>query len=133
MAGGPARELDTREVVDVLLQEPRQAVLLDAYCGLRSLPGSQCIVGAGIAYDDEAADKDLASVLQKALAALVPNRDTRIVVFGASTNDWRAVNAVLRIGKLGYPNVDWYRGGVSAWREAGLPHVQTAPLASVVK
>lgn len=129
-----ARELDTRDVAEALVEAARQApLLLDAWCGERTLPGALCVVGAGSAYDDAVADRELEIVLDKALAAVAPDRGARLIVFGAGPRDWRSVNAVLRIGKLGYSRVEWYRGGVTAWRDAGLPHVQTAPVASAVK
>ena len=34
---------------------------------------------------------------------------------------WLSYNASLRAVALGYTRVLWYRGGVEAWRAAGLP------------
>ena len=35
-------------------------------------------------------------------------------------------NASLRAIALGYTNVLWYRGGIEAWKQAGLPVQSTA-------
>ncbi len=34
---------------------------------------------------------------------------------------WGSYNAALRAIRLGYTNVHWFRGGVEAWQQAGLP------------
>ncbi len=34
---------------------------------------------------------------------------------------WVSYNAALRAINAGYTNVLWYRGGIEAWKAAGLP------------
>ena len=38
---------------------------------------------------------------------------------------WLSYNAALTATDLGYTNLYWYRGGISAWNQARLPVVRT--------
>jgi PQQ-dependent catabolism-associated CXXCW motif protein len=44
-----------------------------------------------------------------------------LVFFCVNAQCWLSYNASLRAVALGYGRVYWYRGGIEAWREAGLP------------
>ena len=44
-----------------------------------------------------------------------------MVFFCVNAQCWLSYNASLRAAALGYTRVYWYRGGIEAWREAGLP------------
>ena len=44
-----------------------------------------------------------------------------LVFFCVNTQCWLSYNASLRAAALGYSKVYWYRGGIEAWRLAGLP------------
>jgi len=44
-----------------------------------------------------------------------------LVFFCVNAQCWLSYNASLRAVALGYARVYWYRGGIEAWREAGLP------------
>lgn len=44
-----------------------------------------------------------------------------LVFFCVSSQCWLSYNAALRAIALGYRRVVWYRGGLEAWRAAGLP------------
>lgn len=44
-----------------------------------------------------------------------------MVFYCASTMCWMSYNAALRARALGYLDVLWYRGGIEAWKAAGLP------------
>ena len=52
--------------------------------------------------------------------------DIPLIFYCLSTQCWMSYNAALRAIKLGYSNVLWYRGGLEAWKSAGLP-IQAAP------
>jgi rhodanese-related sulfurtransferase len=54
---------------------------------------------------------------------MAPDRNMPLVIFCDSTVCWQSYNAALRAASAGYVNVYWYRGGVEAWRAAGLPTV----------
>ena len=44
-----------------------------------------------------------------------------MVFFCVNAQCWLSYNASLRAAALGYIQVYWYRGGIEAWKEAGLP------------
>jgi PQQ-dependent catabolism-associated CXXCW motif protein len=48
------------------------------------------------------------------------NRASPMAFFCVNAQCWLSYNASLRAVALGYTQVLWYRGGVEAWREAGL-------------
>ena len=50
-----------------------------------------------------------------------PDRDTRVVLYDASGTTRAAEAARERLGQAGYGNIDILKGGLSAWRSAGLP------------
>ncbi|MBI3709047.1 MAG: hypothetical protein HY246_15420 [Proteobacteria bacterium] len=49
------------------------------------------------------------------------NPDIPLVFYCQGINCWMSYNASLRAIHLGYHNVLWYRGGLEAWKYAGLP------------
>ena len=51
------------------------------------------------------------------------NKDAPIVFFCLDAKCWLSYNACLRASELGYTNIYWYRGGIDAWKSAGLPLV----------
>ncbi len=55
------------------------------------------------------------------------NKDAAIVVFCESSHCWLSYDVGLRLTRMGYRNVYWYRGGRQAWQAAGLPLVSLTP------
>ncbi len=56
------------------------------------------------------------------LEQVTGGQKTRLLVFFCVNSQcWLSYNASLRAVALGYTRVLWYRGGVKAWRAAGLP------------
>ena len=51
-------------------------------------------------------------------------KNQALVFYCASTQCWMSYNAALRAINSGYSNVLWYRGGIEAWKAAGLPTSQ---------
>jgi PQQ-dependent catabolism-associated CXXCW motif protein len=49
------------------------------------------------------------------------NKAAPMVYFCVDAQCWLSYNASLRAAALGYTEVYWYRGGIVAWRAAGLP------------
>ena len=105
-------------------QEP---VLIDVASGdgHRTLPGAFWLPGAGRGanFIDE---------LQSSLAALLAqltggDKQRPVVFFCVNTQCWLSYNAALRAAAAGYTSVYWYRGGLEAWRAAGLPLVEMGP------
>ena len=54
-------------------------------------------------------------------------KDVALVFYCLSRECWMSYNAALRAINAGYSNVLWYRGGIEAWKAAGLPTVQGLP------
>jgi PQQ-dependent catabolism-associated CXXCW motif protein len=59
--------------------------------------------------------------LEKALGEIIKNKDDPIVFYCQSAKCWVSYNAALHAAKLGYNNLYWFRGGIDAWKDAGLP------------
>lgn len=114
-----ARTITTPEV-KALIDAVPDVMILDIRdgSGLQSLPNAWQLQGAG-------RDGSLQDSLQMRLGSVLADmnggaKDRPIVVLGEDANDRAAWNAALRIGQEGYPT-SWYRGGIQAWRAAGLP------------
>lgn len=83
-----------------------------------SLPGAIWLpdAGLGVSFDDPVQEQ-LAATLELIARG---DKGRAMVFFCASERCWLSYNAALRAVRLGYTSVAWYRGGVRAWREAGL-------------
>ena len=87
--------------------------------GHHTLPGAVWLKGAGLAHGRHGdIERRLAAALNK-----ITNGDKvrRLVFFCRGAECWLSYNAALRAVALGYKNVYWYRGGVTAWEAAKLP------------
>jgi PQQ-dependent catabolism-associated CXXCW motif protein len=118
-----ARTTVTRQVAGALAGS-NPPILIDvgnSWGGHDTLPGAVWMRGAG----DDAADKNAAldALFRALLANLAPDRNRPLVIFCESSLCWQSYNAALRAAANGYVNVYWYRGGIAAWRAAGLPTV----------
>ena len=51
-----------------------------------------------------------------------------LIFFCLGANCWESYNAVLRANAAGYTQLYWYRGGLAAWQEAGLPMQALPPV-----
>lgn len=94
-------------------------LLLDLYGGPQHLPGA---VAAGPAAQggsfDDSVQQGFGQFLQQATGG---DTSRMIVVYCGGVQCWSSYNAGLRAVNLGYRNVAWYRGGIEAWQQAGLP------------
>jgi tetratricopeptide (TPR) repeat protein len=64
-------------------------------------------------------DDEIQHRLKKDLAELTRgDRDMPLVFFCEGVKSWQSYNAALRALDLGYTQVYWYRGGISAWDSA---------------
>ena len=114
-----ARTIDTRGL-SLLMRDPERHPLLFHVLGsAEHLPGAVAATpaGQGGSFDD-AAQREFGQFLQRMSRgdASVP-----MVFYCGGTHCWMSYNAALRAVHLGYRNVAWYRGGIEAWRNAGLP------------
>lgn len=101
-------------VIDVLSEE-----------GHVTLAGALWLSGAGRGTNFM---DPVQSVLVPLLEQLTGGDKARpMVFFCASSQCWLSYNAALRAVAAGYTRVYWYRGGIEAWIEAGLPSARTTP------
>jgi PQQ-dependent catabolism-associated CXXCW motif protein len=81
-----------------------------------TIPGAHINNAIGIDFraDAERAVEDF-------LTRVAPDKAAPIVFYCVNWECWLSYNAALRAVAAGYNNVHWYRGGIAAWFEAGLP------------
>ena len=120
-----ARIVTTNELREMLGREPRP-FLIDVLSGPvhRSLPGALWLHNGGLGDFDAAEEKRYLDTI--ALLA-GHDKDRHLVFFCSSAQCWLSYNAALRAARAGYNNVYWYRGGIEAWRAAGLPTTGSDP------
>ena len=94
-------------------------LLLHAYGGMQHLPGAIAVVPAaqGGSFDDEV-QRGFGQYLRQATGGDISKM---LVFYCGGPQCWGSYNASLRAIALGYRNVHWYRGGLQAWQQAGLP------------
>jgi formylglycine-generating enzyme len=101
----------------LMAQQP--TVLLYVNENELGITGAHWLDGAGRGYSfDDPIQERLGRKLDHLTAS---NKDAPIVVFCLDPHCWLSYNAALRMVRLGYRNVFWYRGGREAWKAAGLP------------
>jgi PQQ-dependent catabolism-associated CXXCW motif protein len=118
----PGARLVTTEQLRTAIQSGRREFLLvDALdaAGHQTIPGAYSIPLAGTAgnFNDFAQQQ----VFQKLLSLTSARVGYPIVFFCQGARCWESYNAALRAMRMGFSNVYWYRGGLSAWQQAGLP------------
>ena len=90
----------------------------------RTIAGAFWLPGAGAGDMDQDEEKRFL----KALASFAGGDKGRpMVFFCVDSQCWLSYNAALRAIAAGYTNIMWYRGGVAAWRQAGLLMVMSEP------
>lgn len=112
------RVIATQQLVQ-LLQGGQPVVLLDVLGGPQLIPGAVPVVPAaqGGGFSDE-----VQQGYGQYLAQVTGGDTSRLLVtYCGGVQCWSSYNAALRAMKLGYRNVAWYRGGIEAWQQAGLP------------
>ncbi|CAD5108136.1 PQQ-dependent catabolism-associated CXXCW motif protein [Zestomonas carbonaria] len=123
-----ATTIDTPALQRLLNEQPRTR-LIDVYRRTwlngrfvddeehRNLPGSLWLANTG--------DGQLAPQWQAYFAdnlERISAGDRRLpLVFYCRSDCWLSWNAVKRAHALGYANLYWYRDGIDAWEQAGLP------------
>jgi len=112
--------ITTKGVVDLLQnQQQLRPVVFDVLGGPQTLPQARPAVPASQpgSFEDPV-QREFGAYLQQATGG---NRETPVVFYCLNPQCWMSYNAALRAIKLGYSNVLWYRGGIEAWQQAGLP------------
>ena len=112
--------ITTKGLVDLLQnQQQLRPVVFDVLGGPQTLPQARPAVPASQpgSFEDPV-QREFGAYLQQATGG---NRETPIVFYCLNPQCWMSYNAALRAINLGYGNVLWYRGGIEAWQQAGLP------------
>jgi PQQ-dependent catabolism-associated CXXCW motif protein len=121
-----ARVLRTLELKEMLDRGERPLVF-DVASGAdrTSIAGALRLPGAGRgAHLLDPYQAELAPALQAITAG---DKGRQLVFFCVNAQCWLSYNAALRAVALGYSRVYWYRGGLEAWRAAGLALDRTHP------
>jgi PQQ-dependent catabolism-associated CXXCW motif protein len=121
------RLVTTREIHDMVRRSQGDRAtaprVFDILGGQERLPGALLALPAAQPGSfDDATQREFGNFLQGVTQG---RRDLPMIFYCASTQCWLSYNAALRAVRLGYTNVLWYRGGLEAWKRAGLP-LQTA-------
>jgi PQQ-dependent catabolism-associated CXXCW motif protein len=116
------RVVSTRQLAQWMhgQQGPQGRVLLLHAIGSNAhLPNAVAAAPAsqGGSFDD-AVQREFAAYLQKATGG---DLSRLLVTYCQGVQCWGSYNAALRAIHMGYKNVHWYRGGMEAWQQAGLP------------
>ena len=120
------RTLRTAELSQMLAKQARPYLIDVAANSHRTLSGAFWMEGAGIGN----LNKDQEKRFLKAMANFAAGKKNRPLVFFCEDSQcWLAYNAARRAIAAGYTSVMWYRGGIAAWRAAGLPMSQADPFA----
>lgn len=131
-----ARTLDTA-ALQLLLAERPDAALIDVYRrqwlnGLfiedevhANLPGSLWLANTGDGQLDARWQHYFSHYLEQASRG---DKDWPLV-FYCRSDCWLSWNAVKRAHRLGFRNLFWYRNGIDAWQQAGLPLHPAQPAA----
>lgn len=116
----PGGQVITTKGLVALLQSPQvRAHVFDVLGGPQQLPNAIPAAAASQAgsFNDETQQR-FGQYLQQVTQG---NREAPLVFYCQGPQCWMSYNASLRAINLGYKNVLWYRGGIEAWQQAGLP------------
>lgn len=115
----PGGKVITTYELSRMLAQPERPFVIDVLGGSphRTVAGAFWMAGAGAG--DMSPEE--AGRFDKAIAGFAGGDKGRTIVFFCVDSEcWLSYNAALRAIAAGYTNVMWYRGGVAAWRRAGL-------------
>jgi len=115
--------ITTKGLVELMRGGQAPVLVLDVLGGPEMIQGAQYAVPAAQsgAFNDQT-QQQLGQYLQQATGG---NKQYAIVTYCLSTQCWMSYNAALRAINLGYTNVLWYRGGIDAWKQGGMPTQRT--------
>jgi PQQ-dependent catabolism-associated CXXCW motif protein len=119
------RVVATTALSEMMQKEPRP-YLIDVLGGgeHRTISGAFWMIGAGAGDMSRDEERRFVEALNKFAAG---DKKRPLVFFCVDSQCWLSYNAALRAIAAGYSNVMWYRGGVAAWREAGLGLATSEP------
>ncbi len=111
------------------LRQPDRPVVIDAASFGPVIPGALSFIHSGLAFEDDKLEQPYAERFAQMLRAAAPDLNKPVVFYCSHSESWLSVNAAMRARQLGYTQVIWYRGGFTAWAQAGLPTVGRVPVA----
>lgn len=113
------RLVTTAELVQLMQDRNSGVLVFDILGGQQTLPNAIPAVRAsqGGSFQD-AIQQEFGNYLQQATGG---RKDRPLVFYCQGVQCWMSYNAALRAINLGYTKVLWYRGGLEAWQQAGLP------------
>ena len=119
-----AQAVSTRGL-QTMLAAPDAPILIDVLSGEGhvTLAGARWLAGVG--RGTNFLDPTQSIVMQLLGQLTGGNKARPMVFFCANSECWLSNNAALRAVVAGYSRVYWYRGGIDAWTEAGLPTAKT--------
>jgi PQQ-dependent catabolism-associated CXXCW motif protein len=115
-----AKTIRTAELHDLLVMSP-SPILIDVAGGdgHLTLKGAHWLPGLGRGtHFLDSLQADLLTHLERLTGG---DKFRPVVFYCVNARCWLSYNSSLRAVALGYKNVFWFRGGIEAWREAGLP------------
>ena len=111
--------ISTQALYVSMQQQQGKLLVFDVLGGMEGLPGAQNAVAASQAGSfSDRTQTEFGNYLQQVTQG---NKATPLVFYCQSAQCWMSYNASLRAIKMGYSQVKWYRGGIEAWKAAGLP------------
>lgn len=111
--------ITTKGLLPLLQQQGMQVHVFDVLGGPEALPNAIPAVWAAQAGSfDDATQQQMGQMLRQVTRG---KNDAPLIFYCLSPECWMSYNAALRAIRLGYRNVLWYRGGIEAWKSAGLP------------
>lgn len=111
--------ITTKGLIELLRGGQVPVLTLDVLGGSEMIQGAVYAVPAAQSGSfSDATQQQFAQFLSQATGG---NKQFPIVLYCLSPECWMSYNASLRAINLGYTNVLWYRGGIEAWKQAGLP------------
>jgi PQQ-dependent catabolism-associated CXXCW motif protein len=129
-----AQTLDTTALQHLLIQQPASA-LIDVY-GRQwlhgvfiedevhaNLPNSTWLANTGLGE----LDAQWQRYFEDNLKRITNGNKAWPLVFYCRSDCWLGWNAVKRAHLLGYSNLYWYKDGIDAWEQAGLPLIPAQP------
>jgi PQQ-dependent catabolism-associated CXXCW motif protein len=111
--------ITTQGLVSLVQQRQMPFLIFDVLGDVQKLPGA---IPAAPASQPGSFNDDVQRQLGRYLQSVTNgNREVPLVFYCQGLQCWMSYNAALRAINLGYTNVLWYRGGIEAWMQAGLP------------
>lgn len=109
----------TEALFMTLQQNPQSLMIFDVLNGPEYLPGATAAAPASAPgnFNDQT-QNEFGQFLQQVTNG---NKNQALVFYCQSTQCWMSYNAALRAINMGFTQVLWYRGGIEAWKMAGLP------------